>query len=317
MAKRRKHEDHENLERWMVSYADFMTLLFATFVVLYALSQVDIGEFTKLEEALKKAFQANVFDGQESILDSSGSIMDGYDGATNPIMLEYLSPKYEEDSYQEILNELNSLKMDGVKAQIDERGLVIKLSDKALMFDSGSAEIPKESLAALDAVAKLIKEKFSIHIIRVEGHTDSVPVSNDKYPSNWELSSARASSVVRYLVSNYGFSPSIFIAAGYADTAPASKGNSAKDRQLNRRVELIVLKNNLKGTSSKVVTPSSVKNTPQTIISPAAQELVGDDEDLMKNVIDFKNEYNNETKRIEVIKSQDETTTQHKPDFLE
>ena len=319
MAKRKKHEDHENLERWLVSYADFMTLLFATFVVLYALSQVDASDFAKLEDALKRAFQSNMFDGQESILESSSSIFDGASGATSPIMLEYLSPRYEQDSYEEIEKSINDMNLDGVEAQIDSRGLVIKLSDNALTFKSGSAEITPDSLVPLGEVAKLIKEKFAIHIIRVEGHTDSDPVSNSIYPSNWELSSARASSVVRHLINNYKFSPSIFIAAGYADTVPVVKGNSQRDKQKNRRVEIVVLKNKYKNINSKnIETLSQLGNRQNATVSEAIRKLTGDDEKLLENVIDFKQVYKNETRRIEKIEnSENIDKMQQRPDFLE
>lgn len=319
MAKRKKHEDHENLERWLVSYADFMTLLFATFVVLYALSQVDASDFAKLEDALKRAFQSNMLDGQESILESSSSIFDGASGATSPIMLEYLSPRYEQDSYEEIEKSVNDMNLDGVEAQIDSRGLVIKLSDNALTFKSGSAEITPDSLVPLGEVAKLIKEKFAIHIIRVEGHTDSDPVSNSIYPSNWELSSARASSVVRHLINNYKFSPSIFIAAGYADTVPVVKGNSQRDKQKNRRVEIVVLKNKYKNINSKnIETLSQLGNRQNATVSEAVRKLTGDDEKLLENVIDFKQVYKNETRRIEKIEnSENIDKMQQRPDFLE
>ncbi len=319
MARRKKHEDHENLERWLVSYADFMTLLFATFVVLYALSQVDVSDFAKLEEALKKAFQSNMFDGQESILDNSNSILDGTSGATSPIMLEYLSPKYENDSYEEIKKSIDEMDIDGIDAQIDERGLVIKLEDNALTFKSGSAQITSDSIVPLNSVAKLIKEKFAIHIIRVEGHTDSDPVSNAIFPSNWELSSARASSVVRYLIDNYGFNPGIFIAAGYADTVPVTRGNSQKDKKKNRRVEIVILKNKLRNTNSKnMETLTTLSTKKKSTVSQAIKDLTGNDEKLMKNVIDFRQTYEKETNRIDNLDNDsDINRMKQKPDFLE
>lgn len=319
MARKKKHEEHENLERWLVSYADFMTLLFATFVVLYALSQVDVSDFAKLEDALKKAFQSAVFDGQESILSGSDSILDGVGSGSSPLMLEYLSPRYEADSYDEIKNSIDNMNIDGLNAEIDDRGLVIKLQDNALTFESGSADISKDSLVPLDTVAKLIKEKFAIHIIRVEGHTDSDPISNPIYPSNWELSSARASSIVRYLISHYGFNPSIFIAAGYADTVPVAKGNSQKDKEKNRRVEIVILKNKLRSSSSKNMdTLSSLEAKKTTTVSEAVKNLTGDDEKLMKNVIDFKQVYEKETDRINNMQTPlDVNRMQQRPDFLE
>ena len=319
MARKKREQPHENLERWLVSYADFMTLLFATFVVLYALSQIDVSDFAKLEEALKQAFRSNVFDGQESILDSSNSIFDGYDGASSPIMLEYLSPRYEADSYEEIKDSIDKMNLDGLKAEIDERGLVIKMEDSALTFKSGSAQITSDSLVPLNAVAKLIKEKFAIHIIRVEGHTDSDPVSNPVYPSNWELSSARASSVIRYLIGNYNFNPAIFIAAGYADTAPVAKGNTQKDKQKNRRVEIVILRNKLRNTNSKDMdTLSSLGENKKMTVSQAVKNLTGDDEKLMQNVIDFKQVYEKETQRIDNLNNNsDINRLKQRPDFLE
>ena len=99
MAKKKKAEEHENLERWLVSYSDFMTLLFATFVVLYALAQSDVNAFKNIEEALRKAFSQNIFDNQANIMTGQDSILDGQAGATNPLMLEYMSQKYEQSSY--------------------------------------------------------------------------------------------------------------------------------------------------------------------------------------------------------------------------
>ena len=99
MARKKKHEEHENLERWLVSYADFMTLLFATFVVLYALAQTDVNSFKNIEEALRRAFSQSIFDNQPSIMSGTDSILEGESGATNPLMLEYMSQKYESTSY--------------------------------------------------------------------------------------------------------------------------------------------------------------------------------------------------------------------------
>ena len=119
MAKKKKAEEHENLERWLVSYADFMTLLFATFVVLYALAQSDVNSFKGIEEALRKAFSQNIFDSQANIFSGNDSIMEGQDGATNPLMLEYMSQKYEQTSYEEIEDSINKMGKDGVSADVD------------------------------------------------------------------------------------------------------------------------------------------------------------------------------------------------------
>ena len=251
MAKKKQAEEHENLERWLVSYADFMTLLFATFVVLYALAQSDVNSFKSIEDALRKAFTQNIFDNQASIMEGSDSLLDGHDGATNPLMLEYMSQKYEQSSYEEIKAEIDKLNEKGASAEIDERGLVIRLDSHAAKFEAGTAQLEKESLEIIDTVAKIIKAKFSIHFIQVEGHTDSDPISSKFFPSNWELSSARACSVIRYLIKNHGFSDKIFIATGLSDTIPEAANTSELNKAKNRRVEIIILRNKNKHLSRK------------------------------------------------------------------
>lgn len=252
MAKKHKHPEHENLERWLVSYADFITLLFATFVVLYALAQVDAVDFAKLEESLKHAFSQNaLMDGQESILNGENSIFDQNQMANSfipSLMVEYISPKYEEDSFKEISEEIKELtemgELDGISAKITEKGLLLTFDDKYL-FAPASARLDKNAQKLLDKVGVLICKKFVLHQMIVEGHTDSLAIQSSIYPSNWELSGARACSVVRYLISRFQFAPSLFSAIGYADTRPLETAISPKD-PTNRRVEILILKNKYK-----------------------------------------------------------------------
>ncbi len=251
MARKKQPEEHENLERWLVSYADFMTLLFATFVVLYALSQINVNDFKKVEESIKKAFSAtSIMQGTEGLLVETGK--DILDSSTansmiDSLLMEYISPKYEQESFEQIKREIDQMKKDGelegVSATIDSRGLVIRIDDNNILFASGSADLSDTAKSRLDKIGKLIVEKFAMHIIKVEGHTDNVPAGG-RYPSNWELSAARSSSIVRYLINKFKILPEMFTVIGYADTRPAepNKPNKAKDR----RVEIIVQRNNLK-----------------------------------------------------------------------
>ncbi len=248
MAKKKKHPEHENLERWLVSYSDFITLLFATFVVLYALAQVDATDFAKLEESLKNAFsQGALFDGQQAVMDGSDSIFDQQQANSfiPSLMLEYISPKYEEESFKEIEEAIKELteagELDGISSKITDKGLLLTFDDKYL-FANASAYLSSDAKKLLDKVGVLICKKFVLHSMRVEGHTDSEPIRTIQYPSNWELSSARASSVVRYLIERFKFSPSLFSAIGYADTRPLETAISPKD-PVNRRVEILVMKN--------------------------------------------------------------------------
>lgn len=252
MAKKHKHPEHENLERWLVSYSDFITLLFATFVVLYALAQVDATDFAKLEDSLKHAFSQNtLLEGQQSILDSSDSIFDQQQQANSfipSLMVEYISPKYEEESFKEIAEQIKELselgELEGISTKITDRGLLVTFDDKYL-FAPGSAQLGTNAKKILDRVGVLICKKFILHQILVEGHTDSTSMSSNQFPSNWELSSARACSVVRYLISRFKFAPSLFSAIGYADTRPLENAISPKD-PANRRVEVLILKNKYK-----------------------------------------------------------------------
>lgn len=325
MARKKPPEEHENLERYLVSYADFMTLLFATFVVLYALVQSDISSFQGIEEALRKAFSQNIFDNNQNIMDGTESIFEGQHGQTNPLMLEYMSPKYEQSSYEQIKDEISKMKDSGVSAEIDERGLVIRLDSHAVQFASGSAEIVPETYKTLDTVAKLIKQKFAIHYIQVEGHTDSDPVSNPKYPSNWELSGARASSVVRYLIKSQNFNPKVFISVGLADTVPANENINNVNKAKNRRVEIVVLRNKNKFLSKKNMQEilkdakniNERKNYIDTERSQLDNRLIGNDKELLKNVIDLTGTYEAESKRLEMLEKDDYMHSGRKPEFTE
>ena len=253
MSRKKKHEEHENLERWLVSYADFMTLLFATFVVLYALSQTDVAKFTELGQSLKGAFSHSVLEGSQGVMDSQGQSVLGEtpaDSMMSSLIFEYLNPKYEEASYEEIQKKIKDMtksgELEGVTTKIDDRGLVIVMSDTTLSFASGSAELSPKAKLQLDKIGSLIGRKFIMHLMRVEGHTDNIPFSSAKYPSNWELSAARSSAVVRYFIERFKFAPDLFTAIGYADTRPAAPNTNAKNRTINRRVDIVVLRNKYK-----------------------------------------------------------------------
>ena len=307
MAKKKKPPEHENLERWLVSYADFITLLFATFVVLYALAQTDVSELSKIDESLQKAFSKNsILQGDDSILESGQNIMDAMNGNSfiQELMTEYISQKYETQSFEQIEKSVEQLKKEGeisgVNAEITDQGLLLTF-DERYLFTSGSAELSAASKKLLDKIGVLIYEKFIMHCIRVEGHTDSIPIASSKYPSNWELSSARACTIVRYLISRFKFNPSLFTAIGYADTRPV---NSDRTSLKNRRVEILILKKKfnslekpqidvLKMTKEQQIQlqnrrkeiASQIKQ--ETKISPAAKALMENND--KRRVIDMRN----------------------------
>lgn len=253
MGKKQKHPEHVNLERYLISYADFITLLFATFVVLYALSQVDIKDFKTLEDSLKQAFAApSIMQGADGLMqDSSQNIFDSQQAESmiTPLMMEYMSQKYEEQSMQEIEKNIEekvkSGEIEGVEAFQTDRGLVIRFNDDYL-FKPGSAALLPSAKIKLDRVGAVVAKKFVLHNMRMEGHTDSQGINSIIFPSNWELSSARASSIVRYFIGRFSFMPSLFTAVGFADTRPIAQNSSTSGRAKNRRVEILILKNRYK-----------------------------------------------------------------------
>ena len=156
--------------------------------------------------------------------------------------------KKKEDSFKEIVEDIKELtelgELDGISTKLTEKGLLITFDDKYL-FAPGSAYLDKSARKILDKVGVLICKKFKLHSMLIEGHTESFAIKSSVFPSNWELSSARACSVVRYLIDRFKFAPSLFTAAGYADTRPLDTSISPKD-PANRRVEVLILKNKYK-----------------------------------------------------------------------
>jgi len=309
MAKKKPPEEHENLERWLVSYGDFITLLFATFVVLYALAQTDVNDFAKLEEALKNAFsQQTILNGHDGLINQAENIFDNVQGNSiiSALMVEFISPKYEDNSFKEIEREINKLKkegeLEGITAKMTEEGLLITFDDKYL-FTSGSAALSEKAKGILDKVGVLICQKFVMHNMRVEGHTDNKPIASVVYPSNWELSSARACSIVRYLIDRFKFFPSLFTAVGYADTRPVDTNETISGAMKNRRVEILILKNKYKSfeNAQDEILKMSIEEQQamqrerakvikevKGDISPAAKKLMSNGEYDMNNVVSIK-----------------------------
>lgn len=332
MAKKQHAEEHENLERWMVSYADFMTLLFATFVVLYALSQIDLAKFKELKVSIRKAFSApTIIDNQSgggktsddpSVLDSSGnSILDegaDSDAPITPIMAA-IEKQSEKDNFNDIKKELDKMGKDsGINADVTDRGLVINFDNK-ILFDQGSARINKSVEPKLYKIGEMLKERLPDHTIRVEGHTDALPISSVIYPSNWELSSARSSSVVRFFITHFKFDKNVFAAVGYADSKPVANNNTEVGRRKNRRVEIVILKNQylpsepaIKGLNKlraeKIkeyqakkhlkIEKIPAKNTQNSGVSDAAAKLMQDTGADKASVVIYKDAYDIESDRL-------------------
>lgn len=320
MARKKKHPEHENLERWLISYADFITLLFATFVVLYALSQVDLTDFKKLEDSIKQAFSApSIMQGSDGLTkESSDSILEASntDSVITPLMMEYMSQKYESQSFDEIENSVESMvesgELDGVEVEKTDRGLIIRFNDDYL-FKSGSAVLSDAAKNKLDKVGAIIGKKFILHYMRVEGHTDNQAIVSSLYPSNWELSSARASSIIRYFIKRFKFTPSLFTAVGFADTRPLTNNNSPQGKTKNRRVEILILKNKFKGNETPQDDLTKLNKQQQEVLysermktiakienmSDAARQLTKNNKNSEENMVILNQVYEKEVKRLE------------------
>ncbi|TFW32066.1 flagellar motor protein MotD [Massilia horti] len=237
MARKRYDDSVENHERWLISYADFITLLFAFFVVMYAISVVNDGKYKVLSDALGDAFGGRA--GQETRAN----------GTVEPLPLTSLlqrkraeSAKRERERLATLARDLGNtlaplIKAGKVRVTQSGRGVSIEIN-ASVLFDSGDAALTGESKEALRAVAQLLKD--DTHAIRVEGHTDNVPISNARYPSNWELSAVRASSVVRLFIEG-GVAEGRLTAVGNGANQPVAPNNDDAGRSRNRRVAIMIL----------------------------------------------------------------------------
>ena len=239
--------EHAHRDRWLVSYADFITLMFAFFVVLYASSETNQKKQTQISHSIEQAFQAlGLFPSSMPSLQNSGSLADSRDpvAPVNVILGDDLSasPAVQHD-LRELQAKLtgmlsNQLAEHVVALRLGRDGLTISLRE-AGFYDSGSAAPHASSKATLDKIAgALAAEPYDL---RIEGHTDNVPIHTAQFASNWELSTARASEMAKMLIVQYGIAPGRLSAAGYAQYHPVATNDTADGRGENRRVDIIVL----------------------------------------------------------------------------
>jgi chemotaxis protein MotB len=278
--RRRRHTDgaaHESEERWLLTYADMITLLLALFVVLFAISSVNVSKLKTLQQSLKDAFSGRVLDGGEAIMETGESVVvrtmqtsptvipriAAIGRPSDPAAAAALQARREEDELQQLKRQLDAYAAaHGFKSQVEtvltRRGLVVRLLTDNVLFDSGEAVLKSQGLPLLGEVGTLLGVD-RIHPIVVEGHTDDVPISTSQYASNWELSTARASQVVRYLIGR-SVPARRFGASGYADLHPLTTNATAAGRSRNRRVE-VVLQRIHALPSSEQLAPESPKGT--------------------------------------------------------
>jgi chemotaxis protein MotB len=235
--KRRRPRVHTTQERWLVSYADFITLLFAFFVVLYSTARVDKKKVTRLSAAIQVAFQ------------QMGAHPGGVDqvalqtALNSPLPVTPGTPAPETADMESLRSDLQkALAEEIARGEVAVRkgpeGLVVSLQELGF-FASGSAGIKPGAESAFSRMAEILVQRG--YHVRVEGHTDNVPIHNSQFASNWELSTARSTEMIRSLITRHGFSPAILSAAGYGEYHPVADNGTDAGRALNRRVDVVIL----------------------------------------------------------------------------
>lgn len=233
MRRKKKQESHDNHERWLLTYSDLITLLMIFFVIMYAMSSVDVVKYRQVADSLKVTMG-----GGKSIVGSSetANILDDVKAVNDAANAEKDKLKEVKKSVDTYLDK-NGLK-SSVTTSVEERGLVISLND-TLLFDTGKADVKPEAKKKLVEIGKILTKLNNY--VRVEGHTDIVPISNYEFKSNWQLSAIRATNVTEILISDSGMAPQYLTAMGYGQYRPIADNDSEAGKAKNRRVDIIVL----------------------------------------------------------------------------
>lgn len=231
--KKKTDSGKKSTPRWLVTFNDLTMLILVFFILLFSMSQIDIMKFRALADSF-----AN-----RNIFDFYPSIIPGSTGPGNSLSEGEVEGEGENKGLQDLVDEIRGyLKKNGLEdviiANRTERGVVIVLQEQVL-FETGKAEIINGKNDFLDKVGTALKG-FP-NMVKVEGHTDDRPINTYRYPSNWELSSARSSSVIRYLAEKHNLDSKRFIAVGYGDTRPVAPNTSPENWKKNRRVEIVIL----------------------------------------------------------------------------
>jgi chemotaxis protein MotB len=261
------HEEEHADERWLLTYSDMITLLMALFIIMWAISSVNISKFDELKASLRAAFSARVLPEATSVLPGQRAAFDQQGSVLRPVnqtdvnqpafkmvqiaaQLRSAAAKDDVDSLKRIQRRIQEYAREhgfsrSIATKVDERGLVVRVLTDDVLFDTGQAVLKARSRPLLTAISGLIASGVR-NPVRVEGNTDSVPISTPEFRSNWELSTARANAVLEFLLA-HGVAPSRLSATGYADQRPLATNATEAGRSLNRRVELVILRRSFNG----------------------------------------------------------------------
>ncbi|MDT7713517.1 MAG: chemotaxis protein MotB [Pseudonocardiales bacterium] len=259
----------ESEERWLLTYADMITLLMALFMVLFSITSVNKSKLEILSKTLQEAFSGKVLPGGESIRDTGANPKADQTPSPQPPIpaitalvgtdsnaqnADAKAKAKEQEDFRRLKRQIDSYaRQKGLQNQVQtiiaQRGLVIRLLTDKVLFDSGAAELKPQATPVLSQVASILS-KEAVHQVMVEGHTDNVPIRGSVFPTNWELSTARASRVVRFLIAG-GVTEGRLSAGGYASLHPIASNNTAAGRSRNRRVEIVLLRSGQEGTANQ------------------------------------------------------------------
>ena len=236
--KRRRESKGSGSPAWMTTFSDLMTLLLTFFILLYSFSNLDVVKFQNIAKALQSALTGQ---GAITIFENDSPPGDTPLEEMNPSP-DHLSESLSRETKEIYEKVYNFIENEGLEAEVtlraDHRGVIIDIKD-TILFDSGEATLKTTSKNILEKVTKLINE-FKNNII-IEGHTDNVPMHNRQFPSNWELSAIRATTVVRYFAEERGINPKRLSVGGYGEYNPIAPNDSDENRSLNRRVNILIV----------------------------------------------------------------------------
>jgi chemotaxis protein MotB len=248
-------------ERWLLTYADMITLLMALFIVMWAISSVNISKFDQLKASLKSAFSGKVLPSNDSVLTGQSAPFDQEGQPVSPLVqpnqpvfriksiaasITQAATNADTENLRKIEQQVEAYARqhgfaDADRTTIDERGLVIRLLTDKVLFDSGSGVLRSDGYPLLTEIAHLLTRADIVNPVRVEGNTDDQPIHSALYPSNWELSTARANAVLEFLIGEHVQQGRLSV-AGYADQHPVASNATAAGRSANRRVDIVILR---------------------------------------------------------------------------
>ncbi len=228
-----EEEKEEGAPHWMTTFADMTTLLLTFFVLLLSFAQMDIIKFRRIMGSIREAF------GVQRI-----EVGEFFSMSTEPVQIfdyqkrDSIIEMYYADMYEAIKKAVEKEQLDeAVEVLVSNRGVIVRAKEK-ILFDLGKAELKEEAYPLLDKLIGLMK-RFPQYKLAIEGHTDDLPINTPRFPSNWELSSTRATTVLRYFIEKGKISPKRLMAVGYGETRPLVPNTSAANRAKNRRVEFV------------------------------------------------------------------------------